>query len=309
MGGMKAISRIMRTVNPADPTVIDFFKVLVHAGTSPYIKELIMALAAEKDHGLFWTMIQGIFDQLEQSNPDNLWRMKQLGFYSLASFSKLDPMDNHGSPRESVLDLGLWRLGQVTTDYRVFLTQHVHLFKDLITSKQIPAFLRSLYEEPSGDRHRRISNLLRGFLLDDTGRQDSNRVKNGVEIFKRIYENDEATRSLTQFRDRVDAVSNLPAYRDLRVADTIRPVLRFLEQRADERAIVPTLEEVSLANKFRFLGAKTLEEGDLDQFLSMIGRNPDNFNHVLGTASYYVNTGNLENFLKVVRRSLSETQH
>ncbi len=310
MGAMKALSQVGRSIDPNDKEVVDFFNALVHLGGSVETQKLMTVLVtapsmAEPHFELFWNVLKQVFDQMgSNGTPESLWRLKQLSFYSLASFNQMGSDD-------SVLELGVGRLSQVLEENRPFFTQNADLLKDLFSSSAVPAFFRTLYENPDEERRKRIGTFIRKFLLDQSGRPGSHRLKNGVEILKNIYEVDEVKQAFREFQSRIELLMKDPDYLEFKPKwyAALRPILRLLEERPDEPGRVLSPVETPLAKKIRLFGSHLLSEGSVDQWLSLMGRNPVAFNQLLETFSRYGVSEDFENFLKIVRRSLSETQH
>jgi hypothetical protein len=200
------------------------------------------------------------------------------------------------------LELSLEKIVEVVRGYRPLLIQHADLVKDLLTSKEAVPLLRAFAEDEgpeSQERLQRVRGLIRDFLTDKTLATNNSRIKNVMEIFKRVYEDDGARNSLLLFRERWKELAGI-ADPHHSLNDAIRPILEFFENEG------LTEQQKELSRKVRHFVADLMIQGELDQLLIL---EPEKAFQILKTLHLYVQEGkggDLQKFLEVVWRSLSE---
>ena len=313
LGMLRQAGRLVQKFEKTDPVLRDFFQTLVHSATSPYMLPVMNSiLNSDPEHKLVWKIIRQIFDIIDTGTPLDLANLKQMVFYSMANVNRMDewipPHGEKGNP--DLMDRILWRSYEALTDYHDFwIKPEVDLLGDILTSKKLSSFARVSYEDGNPERKIRLGKQLYEFLKDSSGESGSSRVHNGMEILKSIYEDDQSRESLKVFRKRLDTILALDQYKNLDLDRSLRPILRFFEERGGDENTPVAPEDRLLAKKLRSGLSSILKEHSLDQLLVLERDNPKEFYQLLETLSRLSagdRTSGLKNFFIMVRRSLSE---
>jgi len=317
VGTFRQLGRILGNLDPNDPALNHFFTTLIHASKTPHLRDAAIALLAnDPNQELIWKVLQQIFDIVDHGTPEDLATLKRLGFYSLSSMSQLEPWPrpSTASADPDLLDLILLRAFEVLQTYTPFLKTQTPLLKDALTSKRASEILQATYELGNEDQKILLRNFLADLLQDtSSGRPSVSRVQNGMEIFKAIYETPAAKAGWQNFNQNSRKLLDSDAYKALKAGDALRPVLNFLEQRNPAQSTVTlSRDEKELSDKLRKSGAKMLREKQLEAYLLLSKNHPTEFYAALQTLSRVIGEGthgDLKDFLKMVRRSLSEPAH
>ncbi len=311
LGMLRQAGRQLQKFEKTDPALQDFFQALVHSGTSPNMLPVMKTmLTSDPEHKLIWKIIQQVFDIIDTGTPLDLANMKQMVFYFMANSNRLDEWVPSHERHADLTDALLWRAYESLRDYPGLWTRpEMDLLGDVFTSKVLSSFARVAYEEENPERTARLRKQLTDFIKDPLSESGVSRVHNGMEILKAIYENDQSRTSFKDFRKRLDTVLALDEYKKLDLNRSLRPILRFFEERgADENTPASPLDNL-LAEKLRNNLSLLLKDHSLDQFLVLEKADPERFYQLLETLSRLStgdrNTG-LKNFFIMVRRSLSE---
>jgi hypothetical protein len=312
LGMMRQAGRQIQKFEKTDPALQDFFQAFIHTGNSPYMLGVMDAVInSDSDHKLVWKIIHQVFDIIDTGTPVDAANMKQMVFYLMANSNRMDewvPLHTRG--HSDLTDYTLWRAYEALSENRQFwIKPEVDFLGDILTSKTLSSFARASYEDENPDRTIRMSEQLFKFLKDNTGNSGASRVHNAMGILKAVYENDQSRESFKVFKKRLDAVLALDEYKNLDLERSIRPVLRFFEERGMDADSSASPEDVALAKKLRGSFSSLLKDHSLDQILILERDNPDQFYQLLETLSRLssgdITTG-LKNFFRMLRRSLSE---
>jgi len=311
MGMMHVPAIALRGMDLDDPALNDFFNAFIRAAVNPHMRDIMISLVVDDgNQDLFWRVLDQVFEVIDHGSQEDSMSMKQLAYYALAAVGKMDKPHSRES-KSDLMTLGLWRLQQVVHEDLPFLIEHAETAKDLLTSARAASFLQAFYEEPQRDRTERIQSVLEDFLSDPlTGQPGESRVKDGMEIFKSIYQDPNARRSFELFKDRWHQLPHLPAYQALKVSDVMQPIVRFFENQSKEGYPLQSPDQLAPSKKIRQFIANLLRNGDLDQFLILMRDQPEGFSQVLNTLSDYAGQGKdgpLHEFLEMVWRSFSES--
>src|SRR6185437_12432951 len=98
-----------------------------------------------------------------------------------------------------------------------------------------------------------------------------------MEIIKAIYEEPGCVDSLKLAKNRWDTLVDLPDYRNLHVDDAVRPILRFLENLGSDGQDTLTENEKAVSLKVRQFMVNLMRNGDMDQMMVLVQRDPDRF--------------------------------
>jgi hypothetical protein len=249
-----------------------------------------------------------IFDVIDNDKQNiDVPRMKQLGFYSLATINQIDPWNPAATVKPNspeLLDSILGRVSGVINEDRDFLTRQTDLYNDLLSSDTLSSLMRTAYDKTQPEAKLRIKDFLNNLMTDKTGRPEFNRVHNAVQILKAVYDQPGPKAAWKNFVQQSKDVKNSEQFKQLRFKEAFQPILRFVEERDGE--------QLALSKKLRLYLAQRLDDKDLDQFLSLAQTHPNEFYHLLETISQYAgkaDEGKLKDFLRMVRRSLGEPAH
>ena len=125
----------------------------------------------------------------------------------------------------------------------------------------------------------------------------------GVEVLKAVVENAHSWESLKVLVDQLRVLQDLPEYRALDVYSALKPGLEFFEDNAPA------------AFRLRMALAQLIHDPNspgvhrITQILEFAHANPNEFNQLLNVLGQSIERGDLQEFLKVVRRSLPNAEH
>jgi hypothetical protein len=313
LGALRQIGRQLQRFDKNDPALKDIFLAVIHSAKSPYmVPVLYAAIASDPKHQMIWKVVGEIFNVFDHASSVEIANMKQIVFYFLANSNRLEewvPTHETGNQTD-LLDRVLWRAQEILTDYREFLVKpEVDFLGDVMTSKTLSSFALATYDNKDKDRSLRLRDQLVDFLKDNAGDRGVSRVHNLMNILKSVYENDQSRDSLKSFQKRLDTVMELEEYKKLDLDRSVRPILRFFEERGRDENTAPRPEDIELAKKLRNSMSRLIGDRSLDELLLLERDNQESFYQLLQTLSR-LSTGDpnfgLKNFFRMVRRSLSE---
>jgi hypothetical protein len=231
--------------------------------------------------------------------------------------NRLDPWKLDKGDDSSLVNLLMRRVLQIVDQNRDFLLRAPsNLTQDLVTVKSVADFMRAYCEDSNSERDARVRSLLWDVLEGDSGSTESKRVTDAMKILETVYGQRKTFWNLKKFQTARDALEGVEAYRQLKIKDSLRPVLDFFEEDASSAWESETDRELcqKVAQKLRSYGAELLESGKAVQLLLLSGENPEEFARILKELSLYLNKSDLkgkelERFFQMIRRSLSVPGH
>jgi hypothetical protein len=292
--------------------LMDFFRTLVAGATSPEVRPLLDALFVEsRDHELIWKILDRIFNVLDAGDgytvPESRraelagkpaaeqrriraeWvreaaRMRQLAFYTLAQAGPL-----------GIIDPALKTTSAVLKRYRAYLTRHADKMEDFFRSKTVSHFMRALYEDGDEERKAMIADLLRDALGDPARGLDTMSI---LEAADSVGNN-----PWDIFSTRLDVILGLDEYKNLNLTAVAEDFLHFFQETPEDG--YPRTSTIVREYVAARMSSKGNAPGDLEELLWLAERKPDDFYQVLETLSLYSENGELKDFVKLARRSLS----
>ncbi|MEK6705103.1 MAG: hypothetical protein AABZ06_04895, partial [Bdellovibrionota bacterium] len=178
--------------------------------------------------------------------------------------------------------------------HRDYLASKPELIRDFMRSMKLSNFLRAFYEDTDFINKEKFISIL--------GHGLSTVSVDVLSVIKAIDVDPGAHNAWDLFKARKQAMEALPDYQALHIDEISDQMLDFILGRSSAPG------SNHLAERLRIYLAERAESGDVDQLLALTATSPDEFYQVFSTASRYVENGELKEFLKLIRRGLSESR-
>ncbi len=284
MGVTRQAGRAMRHVDRNDQSVRAVFDALVDGATAPQtypIAETI--LDRDSSHKLVWNLVSQIFGVIDSGEGP---KMAQTALYGLAL------MGDRSQKFHELLGPALDSAGPIVDQYWDFLSAHTDKISTLLRSDRVSNLTRVLYEDEDGIAKDELARIASDALSDPA------RGLQLMSIVRALDETPFAQNTWDLFVSRWDAIRALPEFKKLDVDALAKQMLHFIE----EKDLTPT--ELELAKKLRLFAADKMDKGELDEFLFLARKNPNEFYRVLETLSRLIKNGEVKDFIATARRAL-----
>lgn|GEM_PF-2805956 len=299
MGFFRQISRTIRHLDADDPTMLQFFRSFIQGAETDGISSIFHSLFVKnRDHQLAWRIMDGVSDVGE--DPKKAAYMRQF-VLSLVAVSGYQPL---GLPKErGLIPPFLNTVDAVLKVHYASLARNASLVQDLLSAPRAAWLARALWEDDDQDSKRQFAVLARDAV------DDPSRGVDLVSILTAMEADPVSHASWKVFKKRLDGMQESAAYKNLNLSAILRDILHFFEER-------PAVQQPETALRVREFMAKLLTSkgngrapGDAEEMILLMSRKPDDFYQVLETYSHYTENGELKEFIKLARRSLSEPPH
>lgn len=311
LGAMRQMGRLMQRFPVGDPLLKDIVMNVIQTGASSQLGPIMRTLVERQieDHTaggrapyqLVWKLVSLI----DQASPIERERLKNTAIHLIGSMSQIDPWSPILGNQDTLVDLLLTQGQGVLSDQYAFLTSidgpSSELLKSLLFSSVAATESEKIYKRVKDvmtvEQKVRFVNLARGVLNErsPTGRS---RTSAGVELLKAVVNHPESWEASKTLMDQLGVLKDHPDYQRLNVYTAIKPGLEFFEENSETAA------------RLRMQLARLLYDPELagsqksTQILMYAQRNPNEFNQLLNLLGHSVERGDLQEFLKVMRRSL-----
>ncbi|MGK5089109.1 hypothetical protein WDW86_16250 [Bdellovibrionota bacterium FG-2] len=284
MGVTRQAGRAMRNVDRNDPSVRALFDALIDGATAPQALPLAeMVLDRDVSHTLIWKLVSQVFDVLDSKDSK---KFSQTAFYGLAL------MGDRSQPFSPLLNPLLESLGPIVDQYWDFLNAHTDKISTLLRSERVSNLARVIYEDPDDISKGNLARLGADALADPV------RGLQLMSLVQALEDTPGAMDAWDLFVSRWDAIQELPEFKKLDVDALAKQMLHFIEEKD------LSLVERELALKVRFFVAQKMDVGQLDQFLLLARKDPNEFYRVLETLSRVIKNGEVKEFIGTARRAL-----
>jgi hypothetical protein len=296
LGLLRQVARQIRQFELDDPSMNDFFRSFIEGADTPQIGDIFHeVLMRHRDHKLIWALMDVLQDIAEK--PDDVAYLKQLAFYLIGGANP----ESMGLPADRpLIQPVLANIDLAIRNHYDFLAANADLAADVLKSRQLSRSVRAFYEDPTNADKVRFSNLLVDVLEDD------HRVDDLLTLAQAVNDDAGAHDGWNLFRDRMDAMTRQDGYQQLDLSEIGKDVLHFFEE-------VPSPAQPQTAADLReYLGRVLASHGggaspgEIEELLDLAARKPDQVYQVLEMLSHYTENGELKDFVKLARRSLSE---
>ncbi|MCC7440640.1 MAG: hypothetical protein IT285_03340 [Bdellovibrionales bacterium] len=261
---------------------------------------------------------------LDQEWECKIAHAKQLSFYLLALVTQPSPTGGFafGGAAGLVDPLAL-TLKDALVAHKTYLGARRDRLRELLTMKDPAGWIRALYESPEWSSKADVGAVL-GRALGD-----SRHAVDALRLMRTMDEDPAAHAALELFADRWDALEKVEGYSEVELEPWVRDVVAFFKEdnvsSCTALAGTPSWDtDVHSACKLRHFAAQRLRANDLAAFLELIARGaamdeasdycqpsqpgcgPEQFSLLLKALSRQVRDGSVNDFLELVRRSLSQ---
>jgi hypothetical protein len=253
-------------------------------------------LSPASQRKLVWALMDQVFAVLDGSSPPAsddpivAARMKQLGAYVLADAANLQLVDGVLGVLPPIL--------QQDTD---FLIAHADLLGDVLRSARVSYLVRAFGDDNSADTQseRALVKQIIGSALNDSTL--------GVDLLavaKNVDADAAAKNSWDLFNSRLTALEATSDFKSLNLSQIETEILDYLSGKTPDASQSASRLIQYTAERLQSKGGLS-HPGDLEDYLILARDKPDDFNRVLETLGHYNDNGDIQNFLMLVRRSLS----
>jgi len=259
----------------------EFFAGLTEAASGTKIPEIIERIAQEPNRALFWAALGEAFGLIDSSTPEQLQLLKQLAFRTVIASHQLNLSESTANSVAAIL-----------SRHQTYLGQHTSKLKPLARSQNLSKLLKALIEDPDSETKRTFALFVQTLL------NHTDIAVDGVSVLQAVDSDPKATAAWEEFVSRKDQLLASAEYLKLNLTEALDPIWDFFEEKnSDEQA-------AETAHKLRLYLAQELERGNLDQFLVLAAQNPAEFYQVLKVPGSSFQKGELQEFLRLVRRNL-----
>jgi hypothetical protein len=347
LGSLHMFGKLAQDVDPASPLFKEFVGAFLRSAQYPEMKEIVTLLlnvsesSQERGEELLWKLMRDFMGLVGQSSDETGGEFSKLNetvkktfFYSLIAMNRLNEAARaqtigqegvqDGARNKDLTELFLRRTLQVLKGHRDFLFRSSQkLLADLTLVESLPDLFQGLVESPDPERDRIFHAFLWDLLEGDATDSSSDRVEDGVQVLKALYEWEPEGQLLAQgviadsilspWKQFLQAWKGLRAneeYRSLDFRSLIRPVLDFFEEGFESSRGTEEYQRIKdLPRKLRTYLADLLQSGQAHEFVVLLGENPEEFSRILREVSPYLDPKqrgkDLEDFFEMVNRSLS----
>jgi hypothetical protein len=347
LGVMHQLGMQLQKFELNDPALKAVFHSVLRGASSPEMLQLTRYLLhKDPEDRLIWNVVQGI-SNAKSSQVDEL---KRLSFYLLAGLDQIDPW---AGPQRDSRDLGvavqaLARSHELMDSFYNWFVKigAAHSGRDIssliekvVDSRWGSSSAEALYEmlnqatESSGTPERWRELILEALREAQPGATRSDLCAT-VSLAKATWEDSHACQSLDELVKGIQRVQDLREYQDLGVADAIRPLLDFIEEKEDTPSVNFALSNAGIPGAgarqvgapsrggFRVAAARELRQNlanflryrqgsrsnGLNELILYAHENPEGFDRLLSVLGQSIQRGQVTDFLKLIRRSLPESR-
>lgn len=321
MGLTRQVSRQLRSIQYGDPELQDFMESLIEGAASPKtLKMMELLLKKDPEHKLIWGVLDQVFavfdaaegnpttpkrikewkkastskrrELLEEWNAD-ADRMKQLAFYGVASLKQL-----------GITEATLTTVVPVLEQYGDYLREHSEQLESVFRAKKPSLLIRALYEDRSEEYRRdkrEVANLIRDTL------NEPNHALDILAMVKAMDLDPVSHGAIDLFDQRREKIEEDPEYQKLNTGDLARDLVDFFQETSTDPQKQTALKvRMYLADR---LHSRDGNAGDVEELISLVQSKPDGFYQVLEAVSENIQNRELERFVELARRSISEPAH
>ncbi|HCM41408.1 MAG TPA: hypothetical protein DIS93_15735 [Bdellovibrionales bacterium] len=269
------------TTNGPAQLTREFFISLTEAANAPGTPAVLDLLIREPGRVLTWEALSEIFELIDSSTPEQLQTIKQSAFYALIAGHQLGIADVLMNSAQAVL-----------SEHQEYLGQNTAKMNSLVRSTAVRDFLKNFAEDQNLENKNLFALWSQSFLNQPQVAVD------GISILQAIDSDPQARAGWNEFLTRRDQILASPDYQKLNLTEALAPVFDFFQEKSSDP------DSTATARRLRLYLADQLEQGTLDQLFVLAASNPAEFYQVLKIPSRAVENGELQDFLRMVRRTL-----
>ena len=311
LGAMRQIGRLMQRFPVGDPLLRDIVMNVIQTGSSPHMGAMMRVLVerhienpragGRAPYQLIWKLVSLV----DQASAPERARLKTSATHLLGGMSQLDPWRPTQNHEDSLADDLVQQGAHALRHHYAFLSSNEEsaqdLFKSLLFSQAAAAKSKELYQKfratMTVEQKARFTQLARS-LLNERSAAGRSRLSAGVEVIQAVVNTPESWAALKALMDQLEVLKDIPAYRGLNVYTAIKPGLEFFEENSETAARLRA-QLARLLYDPEQVGSQKLTE-----ILMYAQRNPNEFNQLLNLLGHSIERGDLQEFLRVMRRSL-----
>lgn len=312
LGIFRQAGQHIRYLPKNDYQLNSFFMGFMTAATSPATPQLLSVFFQDPKHTLLWNTFHTLYGMINAAENRDLhpqyqvqlqdktksqmqathhewtlqWeRLKQFSFYSFALAYEMGWIYHASSDIQTALQ-----------EQIQYLSTHPHTVEKALRSP-LPYYLtRTVFDEHENDETKalfaqHIQNILEKTRL----------IPDALEIFSTLDQSPLAQNSWDQFAQLKNQLLALPEYKALGLETLLTDIKNFFKEENSESIANQT------ARTLRHHLASRLEQGDLEQWLLLIARNPEKAYTILDALSQSIKTNELQDFSGFIRRGLSRS--
>ncbi len=275
-----------------------FITSLVRASGSKDTAPLVQSIFGQKDQKLVWNVFDQVFPLLD-GTPEQVSNLKHLAFYSIEEAEKLKIIPEAITfLKHSIVSSS----DKQTRRNLDFLAKNAHLINDLLKDPETAKIMMRVARRADSEK-----TALRDFLLWVF--ENHTIGANTLKVLQEVDHDPKAHAAFDTLQDRLKAVQETSAYQRLHVKDLVKDLLDYFDGSGTdvENRTAITVRKFFAARMRPIRTGGAVYSGELEEFLLLASRKPENFYQMLDGLSEFFKSPACQDFLNLVDRTLSKS--
>jgi hypothetical protein len=284
-----ADSRVLTSAQRLDrDSLSDLFASLIDAAQQPGTADLIRELvAADPERELIWNVIRKVFEVLDDPDTAKADRLRQSAYYLVANLKTLN-----------ITADAVRVLRPVIRNHAPYLKANAGILVELLLEPSVAKFLQSFYADSGKSVELpAVQGLFRQVLSQPDRAEDLFRI---LEV---TDSNRVAKAQWELLKRRLDSIAQSSEYRRIETRDIWDSLFQYLSQPPETAAGRSSARLCDYAAGRLHSGPQGVS--DVLDLVSLLSRNPDEFDRLMQTLARSIERGEVSDLLHMAERALS----